>query len=160
MQPVMMALFSPLAGRISDRVQPRLLVSTGISVVLLSMASYLTAITYSWQAGIFIGLAVGGFGYAFFASPNTNSIISSVDSKDYGVASAFEPTMRTVGISFGMGILMLLFSLQMGTAQITPEYHAAFVDSLRAAFIVFIIACAAAIIFSAMRGKLMRKTGE
>lgn len=160
MQPVMMAVFSPLAGRISDRIQPRLLVSAGISIVLISIMLYLTAIINTWPTGILIGLGVGGFGYSFFASPNTNAIMGAVDSRSYGVASAFESTMRTMGITFGMGILMLLFSLQMGSAQITPEYHGAFVESLRVVFITFIIACAASIIFSAARGKLSRKAGD
>jgi len=58
----------------------------------------------------------------FFASPNTNAIMSSIERKYYGVGSAVQATSRDIGITLGMGVLMLLFSLHMGTAQITPEY--------------------------------------
>ncbi len=153
-QPAFMAIFSPIAGILSNRVQTRILVSIGLFIVLLGVIFIFAAISNSWLPGIIIGLILAGFGYAFFASPNTNAIISSVDKKDYGVASAFESTMRTVGITFGMSILILLFSINLGAAKITPEYYEPFLESVKMAFIIFMIFCILSICTSATRGKM------
>jgi hypothetical protein len=55
-----------------------------------------------------------------------------------------------------MGIVMLLFSLQLGTSQITPEYYGPFLESLTVVFSIFILVCAGSILFSATRGKVKR----
>ena len=103
---------------------------------------------------IIIALVLLGLGTAFFASPNTNAIMSSVERKYYGVAAATQATTRNIGMTFSMSIVMLLFSLFMGSAQITPEYYPAFVQSIRIAFLACSGICVLSIIFSVARGKL------
>ena len=56
-----------------------------------------------------------------------------------------------------MSIIMLLFSLYMGSAQITPEYYEPFVQSIRVAFIIFAGICVLSIILSASRGEVVLK---
>jgi hypothetical protein len=46
---------------------------------------------------IVINLAILGFGFALFSSPNTNAVMSSVENRFYGVASATVSTMRLIG---------------------------------------------------------------
>ena len=86
-------------------------------------------------------------------SPNTNAIMSSVDKKYYGVAASMDVTTRNIGMTLSMGILILLMSLYLGTAQITPEYYGVFVESSRIALIIFCGLCLACILISAVRGK-------
>jgi EmrB/QacA subfamily drug resistance transporter len=154
-QPVIQAIFSPLAGRISDKVQPRLLVSAGLFIELLGIILLLRALNDTSLLFIIVSQVLLGIGIAFFTSPNTNAIMSSVDRKYYGVASAIQVTTRDIGISFGMGIMMLLFSLYMGTAQITPEFYPAFVESISTGFIVFAGICFCCIFVSTARGKVI-----
>ncbi len=156
--PVIMAAFSPLAGRTSDRVQPRVNVSASIIVVLAGILLLFAATFYEQLIYIIIALVLLGFGFAFFTSPNTNSIMSSVDRKYYGIASATQATTRNIGITFSMSIIMLLFSLYMGNAQITPEYYPSFVQSIRIAFIAFAGLCVISVVFSAARGPVMRSS--
>ncbi len=103
---------------------------------------------------IVAGLVLFGFGFALFSSPNTNAVMSSVDERSYGVASATMATMRQLGMMFSMGIAMLLFALYIGRVQITPEYHALFLQSVRAAFVVFALFCFGGIFASLARGKI------
>jgi len=42
-QPVMQAVFSPVAGKLSDRMQPRLLASIGIALTLVGVLLLLNA---------------------------------------------------------------------------------------------------------------------
>jgi hypothetical protein len=84
-----------------------------------------------------------------------NAIMSSVDKKSYGVAAAIEATVRLIGVTLSTGIVMLLFTIKMGTAQITPQYYVPFVDSIRVAFSIFAGICICGMIISVLRGKVV-----
>ncbi len=153
--PVIMAIFSPIAGRISDRVQPRVNVSIAIVVVLSGILLLFHATENQGLINIIIALVLLGLGSAFFISPNTNAIMSSVERKHYGVASATQATTRNIGITFSMSVIILLFSLYIGNAAITPEYYVPFMQSIRIAFIVFAGLCICGLIVSVTRGKVV-----
>jgi EmrB/QacA subfamily drug resistance transporter len=153
--PIIMAAFSPLAGRTSDRVQPRVNVSAAIIVVLIGILLLFAATFNEGMISIIIALALLGLGFAFFVSPNTNAIMSSVDKKYYGIAAATQATTRQVGVTFSISIIMLLFSLFLGKAQITPEYYPVFVQSIQIAFIVFVGLGVLSIVFSIARGRVI-----
>jgi MFS family permease len=153
-QPVMMAAFSPIAGRLSDRIEPRIIASIGMGItatglVLLSMIRENSGI-----ALIISCLMLLGFGFAFFSSPNMNAIMGSVEKRFYGIASGSVGTMRLLGQMFSMGIVTLIFALMIGRVQITKEYHPAFISSYRLALVIFSILCTGGIFLSLSRGKL------
>ena len=153
-QPAVMALFSPLAGRLSDRIEPRVVASVGMSFAVIGLFLF-TFLSQDTSLGfVIIGLIVVGFGLALFSSPNTNAIMSSVQKRSYGVASATVGTMRLTGQMFSMGIAMLVFAVYMGRAEITPENYQLFLTSARTAFIIFTTLCFAGIFASLARGKL------
>jgi EmrB/QacA subfamily drug resistance transporter len=152
--PVMQAVFSPAAGRLSDRIEPRIVASAGMGLTVIGLAFFifLSSTTNLWY--IVAGLAVIGLGFAFFSSPNTNAVMSSVDRRYYGVASATLATMRQIGMTFSMGMVMLIFGIYIGHVQITPQYYPAFVSSVNIAFIIFAVLCLAGIFASLARGKV------
>jgi len=67
--------------------------------------------------------------------------MSSVDSRFYGVASATLATMRQVGMTFSMGIAMLIIAVYMGRVEITPMYFSSFLISTRIALTIFTVLC-------------------
>ncbi len=154
-QPVMQAAFSPVGGRISDRIQPRIIASAGAVIALAGLLILFTATEGDSMLFIILGLILVGSSFGFFSPPNTNAIMSSVEKKSYGVASAIESTSRNIGMTFSIGIIMLLFSIYMGTAQITPEHYADFMDSIRMAFLILSGLCLCSIFVSALRGKVV-----
>jgi EmrB/QacA subfamily drug resistance transporter len=155
-QPVIMALCSPIAGRLSDRIEPRVVASIGMgfTMVALLLFSFLAQDT---NIGFVIAsLIIIGFGLALFSSPNTNAIMSSVQKRSYGVAAATVGTMRLTGQMLSMGIAMLVFALYIGRAEITPENYPAFLRSAKTAFTISTVLCFGGIFASLARGK-MRK---
>jgi len=153
-QPVVQALFSPLAGWASDRVEPRIVASTGMGLTVVGLALLYplapsTAIPY--VVGV---LALLGLGFALFSSPNTNAVMSSVDRSHYGVASATLATMRLTGQMLSMGIVMLIFALFMGGTAVTPQTAPRFLTSVRAAFSVFVVLCFLGVFASLARGNI------
>ena len=153
-QPVVMAVFSPLAGRLSDRIEPRIVASAGMALTTLGLA-LLAALSTSISLGLLVAvLALLGLGFALFSSPNTNAVMSSVEKRFYGVAAGTLGTMRLVGQMLSMGIAMLLFAVIIGRVEITPEYYPLFMTSVRVAFIVFTVLCFAGVFASLARGRL------
>jgi len=152
--PVVQAIFSPLAGRLSDKIEPRIVASTGMGLTVVGLV-FFTFLSEETSLGFIVaGLVILGFGFALFSSPNTNAVMSSVGKRVYGVASATLATMRQVGMMFSMGIAMLLFAIDIGRVQIIPEYYPLFLKSVNSAFIIFVVLCFGGIFASLARGKI------
>ncbi|MBN2051504.1 MAG: MFS transporter [Spirochaetales bacterium] len=156
-QPVAQALLSPLAGRLSDRIEPTVLVSAGMSMVAagLFLLSRLTSDTPLIL--VIIVLAFLGAGYALFSSPNTNAIMSSVEKKYYGLASGVVATMRSLGQVLSMGVTTIVFTLFLGDSPIGEGNLPAFNRSVRVSFLIFTVLCLAGVYFSSVRGRLDRE---
>jgi EmrB/QacA subfamily drug resistance transporter len=153
-QPLMMAAFSPLAGRLSDRVEPRIVASAGMamSAAGLFLTSFLTA--DSPLAVIVAILLLCGLGFALFSSPNTSAIMGSVPRRQYGVASATTGVMRLVGQMLSMGIAALIIALYVGEVEITSVQYPAFLRAFRTGFLVCGGMCVLGIFASLTRGNL------
>jgi len=152
-QPVVQAIVSPIAGRLSDRIEPRIVASAGMTLTAIGLffLIFLTETTPLWH--LVLTLLILGAGFGLFSSPNTNAIMSSVDKRFYGVASGMNGTMRLLGQMLSMGIAMMIFAVVIGPVEITPEYYSRFVLSLHYAFILFTIFCTIGIFASLVRGK-------
>ncbi len=133
-QPVMMALLSPLAGRLSDRIEPRLLATAGmvITVVGVSLFSMLQADTNT--SLIVANLVLLGTGFALFSSPNMNAIMGAVEKRYYGLASGTVATMRLFGQMLSMAVATVVLSLVIGRQAITPENYDLFIRSIHTVF--------------------------
>ncbi len=152
--PVVQAIFSPLAGRLSDRIEPRIVASVGMGLTATGLVLF-TSLSEKTSLGFIVaGLVILGFGFALFSSPNTNAVMSSVEKRFYGVASGTLATMRQIGMTFSMGMAMLLFALYIGRVQITPEYYSLFLRSVNVAFVIFAALCFAGTFASLARGKI------
>jgi len=153
-QPVVMAVFSPLAGTLSDRVEPRIVASIGMALTAIGLFLF-TFLSHNTTLTVIIAnLVLLGFGFALFSSPNTNAVMSSVEKRSYGVASGTLGTMRLIGQTLSMGIAMLIVGMYMGRVQITPECYPLFLRSEQIAFLIFAILCFAGIFASLVRGKI------
>jgi EmrB/QacA subfamily drug resistance transporter len=153
-QPIVQAVFSSPAGRLSDRIEPGRIASLGMGLTatgLLALA-FLGADTSLFV--LIAVLALLGFGFALFSSPNTNAIMSAVEKRYYGVASGTLGTMRLVGQMLSMGIAMMILAVFVGRVAITPDAYPALLTSIRVGFSIFSVLCIFGIYFSLVRGKL------
>lgn len=155
-QPIVMVVFSPLAGRLSDRIEPGKIASIGMAITAVGLFLFTFLNETTTLEFIIFGLILVGFGFALFSSPNTNAVMSSVEKRFYGIASATLGTMRLVGQMLSMGIAMIIFAILIGKVEITPESYAPFLKSVNIAFIIFSVLCFAGVFASLARGKLIR----
>jgi MFS family permease len=136
-QPICMTIFSPFAGNLSDKIEPRKVASVGMIFTAFGLLVFtvINEITSIWI--IVTGLILVGIGFALFSSPNTNAVISSTEEKYYGVASSTLTTVRVMGQMFGMGITMLVLAIILGNADITNSNFGMFLESLKISFGLF-----------------------
>jgi EmrB/QacA subfamily drug resistance transporter len=153
-QPIIQAVCSPIAGHLSDRVEPRIVSSIGMALSSAGLFMLVFLNEKTALGSIVATLIFFGFGYSLFSSPNINAVMSSVEKRFLGVASATLATMRMNGQMLSMGISTLVFSIYLGTAQITPESSPLFLKSVRLAFGLFAFLCLCGVFASLARGKL------
>jgi EmrB/QacA subfamily drug resistance transporter len=153
-QPAFQAIVSPIAGKLSDHIEPAVVASAGMALTAagLILLIFLSETTPLWY--LIVCLVVLGAGFGLFSSPNTNAIMSAVEKRNYGVASGIVGTMRLLGQMLSMGIAMLVFAVMIGPVEITPAYYPQFMTSMHIGFIIFAISCIVGIFFSMVRGKM------
>lgn len=155
-QPILMAIVASISGRLSDRYDPRILASAGMGVIVagLLMLTLLSADTSLTR--LVVILALVGFGFGLFSSPNTNAIMGSVDRTYLGVASATVGTMRLTGQMMSMGIATLVLQLYIGNRAISNSNSPEFMGSMKTIFAIFVVLCFMGIFSSLARGKQNR----
>ena len=155
-QPLVMTIFSPYSGRLSDRIEPRIVATIGMAITFIAIFPLALISSETRILVLMLDLLLLGVGLAFFSSPNTNAIMSSLNRKQYGVGSATLATMRLVGQVTSMGLIMLVFSTILGRVEITPEYYTLFLSSTKAAFVLFSALCLIGVFTSNIRGHLRK----
>lgn len=143
-QPLFQAILSPLAGRLSDKIEPRKIASIGMAMNAIGLFLFSTINLYTEWYFIFNTLILMGIGFAFFASPNTNAIMSSVKSNLFGIASATISTMRVIGQNLSFAIATFILSL-FKNSEIS---YLVSIEGISIAFLVFSITCIFGTIFS------------
>lgn len=153
MQPILMTVVATFSGRMSDKIDPRILSSTGMGIIVIGLAMLAFIGESTSNTFIVISLVILGAGFGLFSSPNTNAVMSSVEKRYLGVASATISTMRLAGQMMSMAIATLTLHLFLGEEKINSETHSAFLSATRIVFAAFAILCVFGVFASLARGK-------
>jgi EmrB/QacA subfamily drug resistance transporter len=138
---VVQTVFSPVAGRLADRVQARYVASAGMAVCVLGLGAFVFLSPETTYRYIITTLCVLGLGFAFFATPIIYAIMGSVDRRYTGVASATIGTMRLTGQSISMGLATLVLAVVVGSHPIGPADYPNLLTSVRITFAIFTVLC-------------------
>ena len=113
-QPAVMTVLAPFAGRLSDRVGSRGPAAAGMVVVAAGLAQLALASSAAsmWRLGA--ALATVGVGGAFFIAPNISAVMGSVDRSTLGVASGVRFTMGFSGQGLSISVLGAIAASQLG----------------------------------------------
>ena len=152
-QPLVMVFTAPFTGRLSDKINPAYLASAGLMVtfVVLAVMSFLTLQTS--VVYVVVLLAFLGLGFGLFTSPNTNSVMSAVDKKQYGIASGINATMRVFGQTISMMMVTVFITMLMGNESISTANIGLYLKSAKLYFMVFSVLSLLGIWFSIQRDK-------
>ena len=153
-QPMLMALFSPFAGRLSDRVEPRIVASGGMALTTLGLMMFIFVDQQTTLPVIMGELALIGLGFAFFSSPNNNAIMGAVGKDKYGVAASSLATMRMSGQALSMSTVALIMAMHGGKEALASQSVDKILASTQSALVVFTLLSTAGIYFSLKRGRI------
>jgi EmrB/QacA subfamily drug resistance transporter len=119
---LLVIVVAPIAGRLTDRIGPRPLLTAGLALVAVSLGwqSFLTAT--SGFGFLLPGFALMGIGIALVMSPMSTAAMNAVDQTKAGVASGILSMNRMIGGTLGVAVL--------GTFIGQTASRADFVDSL------------------------------
>lgn len=159
-QPLIQVIVSPISGRLSDTVDPAIIATIGMGITTFGLCVLLVMLPSAPVFSILIGLAILGLGYGLFSSPNTNAIMGSVETSDLGMASGMVSTMRYVGQIISLAIAMMVFSVVIGTVQITPGVYEDLTQSISIILELFIGIAIIGIITSYVRGSSGKPAGK
>ena len=157
---VLQTVLSPVGGRLSDRVQPRLMVSAGMGLCVLGLAilSFLDYGTPYWV--MLVALCLLGVGYAFFSGPNQAAIMGSVERKDVGLAGASLGTMRVMGQAMSVALATLVLAVVVGRQSIGPADYPHFLTAVHITFAIMAGLCAVSVVASLARGNVTAREGQ
>lgn len=133
-QMIIMVLISPLSGRLSGKYSPRILASIGMTITTsgLIILAFLNTETSIYM--ILLTLMILGIGSGIFSTPNTHAIMNSVKKRYVGVASATSSTMRLIGQTLSMGMVLVIFSIYVGDVQFNPSNYPQLLQSINMMF--------------------------
>lgn len=153
-QPLLMTVVSPLAGRLSDRFEPRLIASGGMLLTFVGLLGFSMLKAATPLGWIIACLGLVGVGIGLFSSPNANAIMGSVDRDSYGVASAALGTARLVGQAFSMALATFCFALvlQGNSTEFSEPYQ--LLKAMRFSFGMFAALTLGGMFASLARGRL------
>jgi predicted MFS family arabinose efflux permease len=121
---LLIIICAPIAGRLSDRIGSRWLMTSGMALLGIQLLYYSTLGATAGFFNLLPGLLIGGLGMSLTMTPSAAAVIGSVPVDKAGVGSAVMNSMRQVGGSLGIAALGAILAHGIG-GRATPE---AFVD--------------------------------
>jgi EmrB/QacA subfamily drug resistance transporter len=153
MQALCMAIIAPIAGKLADRFQPRIIATLGCFIVAVGFMFLIQIDTQT--TAFYIGGSLGliGLGFGLFSTPNNSAIMGAVKEQEVGVASASMNLSRTIGNLVGMSLVNLMIHYYIGDANFTAQSNPALMSTISLALLMSLSFVILATVMSAIRGK-------
>ncbi len=153
LQAVAMAVTTPLAGKLADKVQPRLIATCGCIIVAIVFWVF-SQLTISSSTNYISGaLLLLGVGFGLFSTPNSNAVMGSAAKNELGVASSSLNLSRSIGNLFGMSIVNLLVHYYLGDSTFAAAGNNDLMKAISVAFSMSLAFVIVASFTSALRGR-------
>lgn len=159
---IVSSLMAPRMGRLSDRIGPRRVESTGIFMIAAGVLVYLTLTTTSSIYVVIVGSIVSGFGGSMFWPSNNSAVMSAAPRELYGSVSGLLRTLSNIGTLFSYVIAIsvaaisvpriVAFEVFLGQAKLSGGISASFMSGIHAALLVSFVILVAGGLSSLVRG--------
>jgi EmrB/QacA subfamily drug resistance transporter len=112
-----MIVAAPLSARFAERFGTKRVVTTGLVIVSIAMATLATITVDTGYGRVAVALAILGMGMGTAMAPATESIMGSLPLAKAGVGSAMNDTTRQIGGALGVAILGSILASSYGSAM-------------------------------------------
>jgi EmrB/QacA subfamily drug resistance transporter len=158
---VMIVIFAPIAGKLSDRVGSRWLIAAGMATVAGCCLLLSTINLHSSFWNLLPAFILGGLGMSFVMTPMSAAVMGAAPVAKAGVASGVLNTFRQVGVALGIAITGAIVADRAASAvRGGASGPQAFVDGLTFAMKVSAGICFAAAIAAAVLVRRYRHADE
>ncbi len=121
---VCMALAGPISGRLSDRYGTRWFTVGGLALSTTALFLFSRLTDGSPLYYVMIGIVLQNTGMGVFYSPNTSSVLSTVERSRYGVVSAFLNLVRNASNLTSVALGTAIVTATMGSLGYEPSLDA------------------------------------
>ena len=148
---ILIVVLAPIAGRLSDRIGSRWLMTAGMTLVAVQLLIFSRLDVDSTFWSLLPGLIVGGFGMSMTMTPSAAAAVRSVPVDKSGVGSAVLNAFRQVGGAMGIALMGAIMAAQIGDARSPVELRDGFMVGFQHALVVSAcIAFAGALVAAAL----------
>jgi EmrB/QacA subfamily drug resistance transporter len=143
---LLIILVAPIAGRASDRIGSRSLMTVGMILIAVQLLYFSTLDVDSTFWTLLPAFLVGGVGMSLTMTPSAAAATRSVPVDKAGVGSAVLNAARQVGGAMGIAVMGAIMASEAGTARPEPgetfsaareaAFKAAFIDGFQSALLV------------------------
>ena len=154
---------SPVMGRLSDRIRPTTLSSSGMASAMVACVFFAFVLKLSGLLPVIIFIVWLALSYAAFIAPNNNQLMSTAPVDRQGIASGVSRTMQNLGMVMGVSLLETTFSLHMPRAALDTSLSQAAVpqgillNGFHSAYLMGALLCGLGFAFSILAKEIVRK---
>jgi EmrB/QacA subfamily drug resistance transporter len=152
--------FAPVAGKLSDRIGSRWLMSGGLVLVSASLMLFSVLDQHSNFWNLFPALLVGGLGMAMAMTPTASAAMGSVPVEKAGVGSGVLNSMRQIGGSLGVAVMGAILGTYVSVQPRNPLYPSQFSNGFSSALHVAAGIAFVAAIIAFVLVRQVRQAGE
>jgi EmrB/QacA subfamily drug resistance transporter len=127
---------APIAGRLSDRVGSRWLMTSGMTLLGIQLLYFSTLGSQATFFDLLPAFAVGGVGMSLTMTPTAAAVVGSVPVDKSGVGSAVMTSARQVGGSVGIALMGAILAYEAGGRRTPAAFMDGFSVALRVAAII------------------------
>ncbi|WP_271813596.1 MFS transporter [Clostridium beijerinckii] len=113
--PIILSVVAPMSGYISDRIGSEVLTFLGLIGTSLGLFLISTLNEYSHIGALIVFIAIMTLGNGMFQSPNNSLVMSTVDTKNLGIAGSINALVRNLGMVFGISLSTTLLYNRMSS---------------------------------------------
>lgn len=167
---IIVLIFGPISGRLSDKYGSRALSTIGLSLNAAALIWFSRLTEKSSYGAVLVSLLLFGLGRSLFIAPNTSSVMGSVPPEKRGVANGIRMTLNQTGNVISVPFSLLLMTLVMPYKELTQIVNSSqltksselllFLKAINHACLILGIFIVFAIIPSLLRGRRENKSSE
>jgi EmrB/QacA subfamily drug resistance transporter len=163
--PIVLVIFAPLGGYLSDRLGARLISTTGAVINCFGLLCLSTLTTATTPLGVILRMLPFGIGMGLFQPPNNSAIMGAVPTSRLGIASGMISAIKNLGSMSGVAVTSLCFTVAQAAALKQMQTHGleetladqqSFVAAVSAMYLLSAGICSLAVVMSLVRGNKPR----
>lgn len=153
---VVYMIASPLMGRLSDKIHPAVLFSSGMASAMLAFIFFAFILKLPGLLPVIVFIIWLALSLSAFIAPNNNEIMNTAPVDKQGISSAVYRTLQNLGMVLGVSLLETIFSQYIPVNEMTNSLSRSAVSQdvlfqgFQSAYLAGAVICGAGLVLSVL----------